>query len=101
MVVIPVLNAARTLLILFDALDRLAPAPLEILFVDNGSTDNGPTLMRSFAERTERGVKTLVEPKRSASAACNTGIRPAKGEVVAFTDSDCGPDPRWFFGLAS
>ena len=100
-VVIPVLNAARTLPLLFDALDRLQPAPLEILLVDNGSTDEGPALMQSFAERTEPTVKLLEESKRSAAAARNTGIRAAKGEIVAFTDSDCSPDPTWLASLAS
>ncbi|MEE9179545.1 MAG: glycosyltransferase family A protein, partial [Vicinamibacteria bacterium] len=95
-VVIPVLNAARTLPLLFDALDRLAPAPLEVLLVDNGSTDGGPTLMRSYAEeRVARGVRLLEEKKRGAASARNTGIRAAKGEIVAFTDSDCSPDPAW------
>ena len=100
-VVIPVLNAARTLPLLFDALDQLAPAPLEIFLVDNGSTNDGPTLMRSFAERTERTVKILEESKKSAAAARNTGIRAANGELVAFTDSDCSPDPTWLTNLAS
>ncbi len=95
-VVIPVLNAARTLPLLFESIDRLAPAPLEVLLVDNGSTDDGPTLMRSYAEgRVARRVRLLEEKKRGAASARNTGIRAAKGEIVAFTDSDCSPDPAW------
>ena len=101
-VVIPVLNAARTLPLLFESIDRLAPAPLEVLLVDNGSTDDDPSLMRSFAEeRTERGVKILEQPKTGASTARNTGIRAAKGDIVAFTDADCCPDPTWLENLVS
>ena len=101
-VVIPVLNASRTLPLLFQALDRLAPAPKEILFVDNGSTDGSLSLLRSFVQaRADRGMRVLEEPKRGAASARNAGIRAAMGEIVAFTDSDCSPDASWLLNLAS
>ena len=100
-VVIPVLNASRTLRFLFDALDRLAPAPNEVVLIDNGSTDESLSLLRSFARTRAGGVRVLEEPRKGAAAARNTGIRAAAGEVVAFTDSDCSPDAAWLSHLTS
>ena len=58
--------------------------------------------MGAFAEeRAERGVKILEQPKTGASAARNTGIRAAKGDIVAFTDADCCPDPTWLENLVT
>lgn len=63
----------------------------EVLAVDNGSTDNTPEVVRDF----ER-VELLVEDEIQGSyAARNRGIEAATGEIFAFTDADCTPDPNW------
>ncbi len=95
-VVIPIRNAARTLPHCLAALERLDPAPFEIILVDNGSTDESLDLIRAFAgAHPGKGVRVLEEPRRGAAAARNTGFRAAKGDVIAFTDADCAPDPVW------
>lgn len=95
-VAVPILNAARTLPACLGALECLAPAPAEILLVDNGSTDGGLDLVRAFArDRMPERAQVLEEPRRGASAARNAAIRAAKGDVIAFTDADCAPDPAW------
>ena len=100
-VVIPVLNASRTLPFLFEALDRLAPAPNEVVFIDNGSTDDSISLLRSFAQTRAASVQLLEEPKKGAAAARNAGLRAATGEIIAFTDADCSPDSAWLSHLSS
>ncbi len=63
----------------------------EVLAVDNGSTDNTPEVIREF-----EGVELLVEDEIQGSyAARNCGIEAAAGEIFAFTDADCTPDPEW------
>jgi len=95
-VVVPVRNATRTLHHCLAALERLDPAPAEILLVDNGSTDGSFQLLRAFArDRAAERAQVLEEPRRGAAAARNAGIRVAKGEVLAFTDADCAPEPAW------
>jgi GT2 family glycosyltransferase len=98
-VVIPVLNAARTLPRTLPALAALAPAPDEIVFVDNGSTDDTRARLEAFAAAASAKVVVLGEPRRGASVARNTGARAATGEVVAFTDADCCPRPDWLAAL--
>lgn len=95
-IVVPVRNAARTLPLCLPALARLNPAPSEIVLVDNGSTDDSLSALHAFQrDHSACAVLVLGESRRGASAARNAGIRAAKGEVVAFTDSDCSPDPAW------
>ena len=99
-IVVPVLNAARTLPECLAALDRLDPQPLEIILVDNGSTDGSLQLLRQFSrERTVGSTYMIEERQRGPSAARNAGVRIAKGEVIAFTDADCAPKPDWLHHL--
>jgi GT2 family glycosyltransferase len=95
-VVVPIYNAMRTLPSCLAAIERLDPKPLEILLVDNGSTDGTLALLCEFA-RAPRSfdVKVLEEPRRGAAAARNAGFRAAKGDVIVFIDSDCAPEPAW------
>jgi GT2 family glycosyltransferase len=98
-VVIPVLNASRTLPRTLAALAALVPAPDEIVFVDNGSTDDTPARLQAYAASAATKVVVLREPRRGASVARNTGARAATGDVVVFTDADCCPRPDWLAAL--
>jgi GT2 family glycosyltransferase len=91
-VVIPVLNGAAVLPGCLDALagQRDAP-PFEVIVVDNGSRDATPRVAADHGV----GARVLTEDARGPYAARNTGIAAARGDVVAFTDADCVPDPRW------
>jgi GT2 family glycosyltransferase len=101
-VVVPVLNAVRTLPLCLSALARLDPPPEEILFVDNASSDNSFRLMQVFADTLPTGrVRVLQESRRGAAAARNAGIRAAHGELIAFTDADCAPEVSWLRPLIS
>ena len=101
-VVIPVLDAARTLPRTLPALGALAPAPDEFVFVDNGSTDDTRARLEAFAAAGPAAkVLVLAEPRRGASVARNTGARAASGEVIAFTDADCCPRADWLGALVA
>src|SRR5205809_152715 len=99
-VVVPVLNAARTLPSCLAALDRLDPGPTEILLVDNGSTDGSLELMQKFTDGGRHARRRLLhEQRRGASVSRNTGLRAARGDIVAFTDADCAPEMDWLAQL--
>ena len=66
------------------------PERYEIIVVDNNSTDHSPDIVRRF----ER-VNLLHESKQSAYASRNRGVREAKGDIIAFTDSDCVIPRDW------
>ncbi|MEH6607261.1 MAG: glycosyltransferase family A protein [Pseudomonadales bacterium] len=62
----------------------------EIIVVDNGSTSTSQGF-GIFGEH----VTILVEESKGSYAARNCGLERAKGDIVAFTDSDCLPDKDW------
>lgn len=61
----------------------------EIIVVNNDPLDPVPDFVET------KGCKILEEKKPGSYAARNTGMKVAKGEIYAFTDSDCIPDPNW------
>jgi glycosyltransferase involved in cell wall biosynthesis len=87
-VVIPALDAADTLGEQLDALTgQTSGGPIEILVVDNGSTDQTPRIVAARAATDER-IRLVSEPTPGAAAALNRGIAEARADHLAFCDSD-------------
>ena len=78
------------------AAQTLDAARVEVVVVDNGSTDDTPDLLA----RTP-GVRAVVEPRVGLSAARNTGVKAAAGEVVAFIDDDAVARADWLARIAA
>ncbi len=68
----------------------------EVLVVDDGSTDGTADVAR---ERT--GVRCFQQTNAGPGSARNLGVEQARGEIVAFTDSDCVPETGWLSALVS
>lgn len=58
--------------------------PLEIIVVDDGSTDDTQKLLHTF----DRQIEVIFQENKGVSAARNTGIRRSRGELIALLDSD-------------
>lgn len=93
-VIIPVLNDATRLKICLNALEHQTypQQSYEVIVVDNGSA--AAEAVTDVVAQFEQAIAT-IELAPGAYAARNTGIRLAKGEIIAFTDADCIPAPDW------
>jgi GT2 family glycosyltransferase len=96
-VVVPVKNGARSLPELLDALAEQTHPGLEVLVVDNGSTDGTHDVAADHPAVT----KVLHEPTPGSYAARNAGAAEAQGDVVLFIDADCRPVPGWAAALVA
>ena len=67
---------------------------VQVVVVDNGSVDGTPDAIRDAAATAGSPVHVEVL-EGTLGAARNRAVELAKGEVVAFTDSDCAPEPGW------
>ena len=92
-VVIASYNGAATLKACLDSLLCLNYPDYEILLVDDGSTDETDAI----ASRYPTIQRIRHEKNLGLSAARNTGIEAARGDIVAFTDSDCRADEDWLY----
>ena len=86
-VIVPVYNAEKYLQECVDSILGQTLADLELILVDDGSTDTSPALCDRYAEQDAR-VKVIHKPNGRAASARNAGIRAASGDYVAFVDSD-------------
>ena len=89
-VVIPVYNEEKHITQCIDALIHNTRRPDEILLADGGSSDRTLMLASKFSE-----VTILDNPRKTAAAGRNVGIRHAKGDIIAFTDGDCIVEKNW------
>ncbi|HYO40693.1 MAG TPA: glycosyltransferase family 2 protein [Nocardioidaceae bacterium] len=88
-VVIPVRDDAAALAQCLRLLDRQTVAPLEVVVVDNGCTDD------SVEVALRHGARVVTEPLVGIPAAASAGYDAALGEVIARCDADSTPPPDW------
>jgi glycosyltransferase AglE len=91
-IIIPAYNSEKTINQLLESLliQSYPKLLIDIIVVDNNSKDNTREIVKKFP------VKLLEENKiQSSYAARNKGIKEARGEVVAFIDSDCIASDKW------
>ncbi len=86
-VVIPSYNYGQFLRRAVDSVAAQTYAPVEVIVVDNGSTDATNEVLAGYGS----AVTVLRQPIRGPSATRNMGIRAAKGRYIAFLDAD----DRW------
>lgn len=89
-VIIPVYNDRNRLIECLKSLAKQTYDNYEVIVVDNNSVDDLWIVCQQFGN-----THYLLESKQGSYAARNYGVSAAKGEIIAFTDSDCQPSPNW------
>lgn len=87
-VVIPYFNASQTILRCLDSVATQTVRPLEIIIVDDGSTDDILPIIDKWIGRNSIPLNLLRQENRGAPSARNAGIRAAKGRYIALLDAD-------------
>lgn len=86
-IIVPVFNLEGYISELLDTLVNQTYETLEIIIVDDGSTDSSGAICDSYAERDER-IKCIHKSNNGVSAARNQGLELSTGEYIVFVDGD-------------
>lgn len=93
-VIIPVYNAENYLRQCLDSIVGSQLSEMEIIAVDDGSSDNSRGLLDEYSKT--HGVKVILQQNAGPAAARNRGLEAASGEYVGFVDSDDWVEPTMF-----
>jgi glycosyltransferase involved in cell wall biosynthesis len=99
-VVLPLYNRANTIPRALDSILRQTSPDFEIIVVDDGSTDQGPEIVKRM---TDPRIRLIRQPNRGVSAARNRGIAEARAPMIALLDADDAWRPEFLeamLGLA-
>lgn len=99
-VIIPAYNCADTIGATLNSVLTQQEVDLELIVVNDGSTDGTQTLLEEYAARDER-LRPLQIPNGGPSNARNVGIREATGDYLTFVDSDDLLCPRMYAEMLS
>ena len=91
-IVIPTFNGASRKLseCLFALMQQKAKASVEIIVVDDGSTDQTPHLISQWKD-----IRVFRQQRLGPAVARNLGLHQATGDIVLFIDDDCIPESNW------
>ena len=86
-VIVPVYNAQRWLKKCIESILNQSYVFLEVLLIDDGSTDNSLNICKEYALRDKR-IRIIQQKNGGVSCARNQGIKYSTGELIIFVDSD-------------
>ncbi len=93
-IIVPVYNTEAYLPACVETLLAQTHENLELIFVDDGSTDGSGATLDAYAQRDAR-VRVLHKPNGGVSSARNAGIDAATGAYIGFVDSDDTVEPTY------
>ena len=91
-VIVPIYRVEAFLPACIDSILKQTFRNIEVILVDDGSDDGCPAICDAAAEKDAR-VQVIHQENQGLSAARNAGIDAAKGEYIAFVDSDDTIEP--------
>jgi len=101
-IIIPTYNRADELRETIRSIARLTvEGDWELLIVDNKSTDHTRAVVEQESATFPARLNYLFEPEQGRYAALNTGIRAARGQIIATTDDDARVEPDWLMQAAA
>ncbi len=86
-VIVPIYNVEKYLKTCVDSIINQSFKDIEIILVDDGSTDNSPAICDNYKENDSR-ITVIHQSNKGLSGARNTGVKAASGEFLIFIDSD-------------
>jgi len=97
-IILPVLNGEKTLAACLKSLLAQNIDFLELVVVDNGSSDKTASIIKSYAKYDKR-IIYIFEPKKGRGRARNIALKAVSGDIVAMTDADCLVPENWLYDL--
>ncbi len=94
-VIVPIYNTAAYLSRCIESLVNQTYSDLQIILIDDGSTDSSGKIADEWQIKEPR-IEVYHQPNQGQSAARNAGLQHAKGEYIAFVDSDDYIDSNYF-----
>lgn len=86
-IIVPIYNSGKYLKNCLDSLTQQTLREIEIICIDDGSTDQSGEILKKYAAVDER-IKIVNQKNAGRSGARNAGLRVAKSELIMFCDSD-------------
>ena len=87
-VIIPVYNTEKYLKKCLESIKNQTLQGIELIIVNDGSTDNSQSIIDKFVEEANFPVQCKIKENAGQAAARNDAMQLAKGEYIAFVDSD-------------
>ena len=91
-------NGSSTVESCLRSMQQIRYPNFEVIFVDDGSTDNTQAILKDFESWPP--LRIITQKNMGLSYARNVGMNAAKGEIIVYTDSDCEADEDWLYYLA-
>ena len=99
-VIVPIYNAEKYLAQCIDSIINQTHRDLQILLINDGSTDGSLSIAEDFAQRDSR-IEIHTQPNQGQGAARNNGMKYATGEWIAFLDADDYLAPNLYADILS
>ena len=92
-IIVPIFNSANYLISCLDSIISQTYQNLEIILVNDGSTDSSPQIIQDYHHKDSR-IKIINQKNQGLSGARNSGLKHTTGDYVTFVDSDDQINPK-------